>query len=104
MKAEAEALRSDFVALMKAGTKPTDGKAKALAERHRAHISKWFYDCTYEIHRGLAELYVADTRFTANIDRDVPGLAAFERAAMLANADAREPVRAGESTRPRPRN
>jgi hypothetical protein len=58
-----------------------------LAETHRRYISKWFYDCTYEIHRGLAEMFVADARFTGNIDRVREGLAAFQRAAILANAE-----------------
>ncbi|WP_204048580.1 TipAS antibiotic-recognition domain-containing protein [Microbispora siamensis] len=28
-----------------------------VAERHRAHITRRFYDCTYEIHKGLGEVY-----------------------------------------------
>jgi MerR family transcriptional regulator, thiopeptide resistance regulator len=86
IKAEGEALAQQFVALMDAGVKPTDKRAMEVAEKHRQHISKWFYTCTYEIHRGLAEMYVADQRFTANIDRVKTGLAAFQREAILANA------------------
>jgi hypothetical protein len=71
---------------MAAGVKPTDAKAMDLAEQHRQHISKWFYTCSYEIHRGLAEMYVADARFTENIDKAGAGLAAYMRQAMLANA------------------
>ena len=40
------------------------------------------------MHRNLAEMYVADPRFAANYDRVAPGLAAYVRAAILANADA----------------
>jgi DNA-binding transcriptional MerR regulator len=86
IKAEAQALNEAFLAAMAAGVKPTDAKAMDLAEQHRQHISKWFYACTEEIHRGLAEMYVADARFTENIDKAGPGLAAYMRQAILANA------------------
>ena len=55
-----------------------------MAERHRAYISKWFYECSPEIHRGLGEMYVADPRFTRNIDRAAPGLAQYMSAAIAA--------------------
>jgi DNA-binding transcriptional MerR regulator len=89
LKAETDALSEALAAAMHAGVKPSDPQAMALAEQHRAHISKWFYDCTYAIHRGLAEMYVADARFTANIDKAHKGLAAYQREAILANAAAR---------------
>jgi MerR family transcriptional regulator, thiopeptide resistance regulator len=41
---------------------------------------------TYEMHRGLAEMCVADQRFTDTIDRYGAGLAAYLREAILANA------------------
>ena len=34
--------------------------ARSLAEAHRQHISRWFYDRAYDQHRGLAETYVTD--------------------------------------------
>lgn len=86
IKAEAQALNEAFLGARAAGVKPTDAKAMALAEQHRQHISKWFYTCGYDIHRGLAEMYVADSRFTENIDKAGPGLAAYMREAILANA------------------
>jgi DNA-binding transcriptional MerR regulator len=87
VKAEWAAIHHEFALLMDAKVAAGDPKAMAMAERHRAHISKWFYECTYEIHRGLAELYVADERFMQNLDAVRPGLAAFQRAAILANAE-----------------
>jgi hypothetical protein len=86
IKAEAQALNEEFLGAMASGVKPTDAKAMALAEKHRQHIGKWFYTCGYDIHRGLAEMYVADARFTENIDKAGPGLAAYMREAILANA------------------
>ncbi|MGW3349471.1 TipAS antibiotic-recognition domain-containing protein [Nonomuraea rubra] len=66
---------------------PADGDlAMDLAEEHRAHISRWCYECTYEIHRGLGEMYVSDPRFTSSLDATTPGLAAYLRTAITANA------------------
>lgn len=40
--------------------------------------------------RGLAQMWVADERFTRNIDRARPGLAAYQSAAVIAWADAQD--------------
>ncbi len=58
-----------------------------LAEEHRQHISRWFYDCSLEIHRGLGDMYVADPRFTSTYEAIAPGLAQYVRDAVHANAD-----------------
>jgi DNA-binding transcriptional MerR regulator len=86
MKAEASAYGERLVAAMRAA-KPADSvEAMDAAEEHRQHISRWFYDCTYEIHRGLGQLYVDDPRFTATYESIAPGLAAYLRDAIAANA------------------
>lgn len=85
ISAEADAINDRFLALMAAGTPPSDAEAMEVAEAHRGHISKWFYDCSKEIHAGLGEMYVADERFTANIDKAGEGLAAYMSAAIAAN-------------------
>ncbi|RYE79799.1 MAG: MerR family transcriptional regulator, partial [Myxococcales bacterium] len=65
MKAEAEAIVADLAALAATGA-PADGEAaRAIAERHRKHIARWFYPCAPAMHRALGEMYVADPRFTA---------------------------------------
>ena len=71
---------------MTTGQPPTSEVAMDLAERHRQHISRWFYDCGYAVHRGLAEMYVADPRFSEAYDRLTPGLSRYVREAVLANA------------------
>jgi MerR family transcriptional regulator, thiopeptide resistance regulator len=68
-----------------------DPRAMDIAERHREHITRWFYDGTYEMHRGLAEMYVADERFTQTYDAIAPGLARYTPDAALANADRATP-------------
>ncbi len=56
------------------------------AEAHRQQITRWFYDCSHEIHRGLGDMYVQDPRFTATYEGTAPGLAAYVRDAIHANA------------------
>ncbi len=74
------------------GSGPEDPEVLNLMERHRASISKWFYDCTLEIFESLADLYVQDARFTRTYEDMAPGLASFMSAAMR-NYAARERVR-----------
>jgi DNA-binding transcriptional MerR regulator len=88
IKAESAEITRSLADLMAAGAPATSPEAAALAERHRQHITRWFYDCSYEIHRGLAEMYVADPRFTKNYDDIAPGLAAYFHTAITTNADA----------------
>jgi len=87
IKAEADASIAGFSGAMRAGEPATGTVAMDLAEAHRQHISRWFYDCSYELHRGLADLYVSDPRYTAEYDKIEPGFSAYVREAMLANAD-----------------
>lgn len=90
IKAEGEEISRELAAQLVAGRAPTDPVVMALAERHRGYITRWFYPCSYEIHRGLGELYVSDPRFTENIDKTQPGLAQFMRDAFRANAERAE--------------
>lgn len=75
-----------YDALMTAGEVPAGERAMDMAEEHRLHITKWFYECTYDIHTGLAEMYVSDERFKAFYDSMRAGLAEHLRDAILANA------------------
>jgi hypothetical protein len=60
--------------------------AMDLAEDHRQHISRWFYDCPPELHAGLGQMYVEDPRFTAHYEQVGHGLAQYVSAAVQANA------------------
>lgn len=74
---------------MKAG-KPADSvEAMAGAEAHRRQIDDAFYPCSYEMHTGLAEMYLADPRFTATYEKIAAGLAQYLHDAIEANAAAR---------------
>ena len=86
LKAEGGAVVERLVAMMAAGISADDPAAMDAAEDHRLHISRWFYDCTPEIHVGLGEMYVADSRFAATYEGVAPGLSVYLRDAILANA------------------
>jgi MerR family transcriptional regulator, thiopeptide resistance regulator len=86
LKAEEEEVRGRLAAALADGLAPDSEEAMDAAEAHREHISRWFYECTYEIHRGLADMYVNDERFRSNYDATAPGLAEYIREAAHANA------------------
>lgn len=66
---------------------PADPQVQQFVDEWRQYISKYFYECTPEIFRGLGDLYVSDHRFTANIDKVQEGLAAFLKEAMINYCD-----------------
>ncbi|MEU9731267.1 MerR family transcriptional regulator [Streptomyces sp. NPDC048002] len=86
MQAEVAEWSERYSALMASGEPPSGGAAMDLAEEHRRHICTWFYDCPYEMHRCLGDMYVADERFKAFYDGMRPGLAEHLRDAIRANA------------------
>lgn len=81
IKAESNAIFADAGAAMKAGKKSDSAEGKALAERHRQHVDRWFYPLSREMHVNLADMWEADERFKNNIDKNGDGLTAW-----LANA------------------
>ncbi|MFH8737249.1 MULTISPECIES: MerR family transcriptional regulator [unclassified Streptomyces] len=86
MQAEVADWGERYDALMAAGEPATGERAMDMAEEHRQHITKWFYECGFEIHCGLGEMYVADERFKEFYESMRPGLAEHLRDAILANA------------------
>ncbi len=87
IRSESADLVERMAGVMRVGAAPESGDAMTLAEEHRQQITRWFYDCSYEIHRGLGDMYVADPRFAAHYERVEPGLAQFVKDAIHANAD-----------------
>jgi DNA-binding transcriptional MerR regulator len=78
-----DAVFARYAELMAAGAPADDPRVQAAVAAHRDHITRWFYPCSVEIQRGLAEMYVADERFAANIDRFAPGLSRYVRDAIV---------------------
>ena len=72
------------------GVSYTIGEMAALAHvsvRTLHHYDEiWFYECSREIHCGLGDMYVNDPRFAATCESLAPGLAAYLRDAIVANA------------------
>jgi len=83
---EADAINQRFLDLMAADTPAESEAAMEVAEEHRAHLTKWFYDCPKASHAGLGQMYIADERFQENIDKAGAGLAGYMAAAIGANS------------------
>lgn len=86
IKAEMEEIESGFAAALTTGERSDGKRARALAERHRLHVDRWFYPCSPDMQMNLGELYVADPRFAEHYDSRTPGLARFVSDAIAANA------------------
>lgn len=84
--AEGEQQMARMLELFDAGVAPDSPEAMDVAEEARLQIDRWFYPCSREMHSALGDMYVADARFTAHYDRHRPGLAAWFRDAIHANA------------------
>jgi DNA-binding transcriptional MerR regulator len=87
VKSEMEAAHAAFVRAKRSGLPPTSEEAMDAAEQHRLHIHNRFYDLSPEFHRNLADMYVADPRFTKTYEDLEAGLAQYVRDAIHANAD-----------------
>ncbi|MCA1032247.1 TipAS antibiotic-recognition domain-containing protein [Bacillus timonensis] len=72
---QANEITSGFASLL--GKDPTCDDAQGLVRKWQQHITVNYYSCTNEILAGLGEMYVADERFTKNIDKAGAGTAAF---------------------------
>jgi DNA-binding transcriptional MerR regulator len=86
IKDETDDLQRRFGEVMRAGSPADSAEAMDVAEDHRQHISRWFYDCPPAMHAGLGRMYVEDERFAANYERVAPGLAQYVSTAVQANA------------------
>jgi len=62
---------------------PQSELARNVCELHKEWLSYFWDEYTKEAHLGLAEMYVADPRFTAYYDKIAPGAAVFLRDAIV---------------------
>lgn len=85
IKDEGAQIYADMATLMRSGVAITDARAQAVVEKHRLHIDRWFYPCSKEMHKNLGAMYVADPRFTENIDKAGAGLAQYLSDAIAAS-------------------
>jgi MerR family transcriptional regulator, thiopeptide resistance regulator len=86
IKRESSAVEARLAAAMIEGWSPGSVIAMDLAEAHRELLSRWFYDCSPELHRALGSMYVEDERFTQHYEERATGLATYLCDAIHANA------------------
>jgi hypothetical protein len=79
---DSEAIHARLAALLRQGAAASDPTVQAAVEDHRAHIERWFYPCSKQMHHGLGKMFVADPRFAANLDKIATGFARFFRDAI----------------------
>ena len=58
-------------------------KTQEAVRAHRDAITKWFYDCSVEMQKNLAVMYVEDPRFKEYYDGRVRGLAQYVHDAII---------------------
>jgi DNA-binding transcriptional MerR regulator len=85
IKSEGAAIVEDFRKAFVAGARPHDREVRAIAERARLHIDRWFYPCSRQMHAGLGRMYVDDSRFAHHYEKHAAGLAQFVCDAIRAN-------------------
>jgi MerR family transcriptional regulator, thiopeptide resistance regulator len=86
VKEEGDQVNARYVQLMQDGVPADSEQAMEAAEAARQQICTWFYDCPRQMHAAIAEMYVADPRFTKTYEDIAPGLAQYVRDAVVANA------------------
>ena len=59
-------------------------KAQEAVRAHRDAITKWFYDCSVEMQKNLAVMYIEDPRFKEYYDGRVRGLALYVHDSIMA--------------------
>ncbi|AWE43207.1 MULTISPECIES: MerR family transcriptional regulator [unclassified Actinobaculum] len=84
---ETDAFERDAAAAMAAGVTPGSAAASELAERHRTLIGKWF-EASHAKQVLIARGYVEDPRFREHYEAVAPGLAAWLKDIIDANAAA----------------
>jgi MerR family transcriptional regulator, thiopeptide resistance regulator len=85
--AATNALNADLATARRAGVRPGSAEANALAERHRALMSRYF-DCTPSMQVCIARRYVSESGYAEYYDAVAPGLTGWLRDVISANAEA----------------
>lgn len=90
VKTEMDEVNDAYAGLLTSGAAASDVAAMDVAERTRQHMTQWFYDCSPQMHVSLAQMYVADPRFTKTYEDHTSGLAQFVHDAIIANSARQE--------------
>ena len=83
-KVDQEAATELFVYAFGNSLPVTSEKAQAAVVAHREAISKWFYECSIQMQKNLALMYIEDARFKKYYDDRARGLAQYVHDAIMA--------------------
>ena len=82
-KVDQEAVTEGFAMAFGNSADIRSAPVQQLVLAHREAISKWFYDCSPEMQKNLAQMYVADERFKAYYDSRARGLSQYVHDAIM---------------------
>lgn len=83
-KKDQEAATEMFVQAFGNSLALDSAQAQQAVRAHREAITKWFYDCTVEMQKQLAVMYIEDPRFKEYYEGRVRGLAQYVHDAITA--------------------
>ena len=83
-KIDQEAVTEKFATAFGNGVDYKSVEVQSIVTAHRVAISKWFYECSVEMQRNLALMYINDERFKKYYDGRVRGLAQYVHDAIMA--------------------
>jgi DNA-binding transcriptional MerR regulator len=86
VKAEGEDIANSIAGLLKKGCIADSAEVQEQIGRFYTHLHA-FYDPSFEMFKGLGQMYVDDPRFTEYYEKRAKGLAVFMRDAMAVYAD-----------------
>lgn len=72
-----DAIMAGFAELKADGASPDSEQSRRQVGKLRQFITRNMYTCTDDILAGLGQMYVADERFTKNIDKHGDGTAEY---------------------------
>lgn len=83
-KVDQEAATELFVYAFGNSLPLTSQKTQEAVKAHRDAITKWFYECSVDMQKQLAVMYVADPRFKEYYEGRVKGLSQYVHDAIMA--------------------
>ena len=83
-KIDQEAVTEDFAIAFGNRVGFRSAAVQEIVVAHRVAISKWFYECSVEMQKNLALMYINDDRFKAYYDSRARGLAQYVHDAIMA--------------------
>lgn len=85
-KVDQEAVTERFATAFGNGVDCKSAEVQEIVLAHRVAISKWFYECSFEMQQNLALMYINDERFKKYYDGRVRGLAQYVHDSIMAKA------------------